>query len=86
MPVCPACRSKYRQTKAGRTSHGTQRYQCQDCKRHYCAQNLRYRYSLAVREQATHLYATGISLRQIARMLSVNHQTVDNWIKKSETV
>jgi transposase-like protein len=83
-PVCPVCHSKHRQTKAGRTSSGTQRYQCQDCKRHYCAENRRYRYSPAVRQQAAHLYANGISLRQIARIFSVNHQTVDNWVRTSD--
>ena len=81
MPICPACRSRHRQTRAGRTASGTQRYQCQDCKRHYCAENRRYRYPLALRQQAICLYRDGRSLRQIARLFSVNHQTVINWVK-----
>lgn len=80
-PICPACRSRHRQTKAGRTTSGTQCYQCQDCKRHYCAENRRYRYPLALRQQAANLYRDGISLRQIARRFSVNHQTVINWVR-----
>ena len=80
-PVCPACHCKHRQTKAGRTSTGTQRYQCQDCKRHYCAENRRFRYPLALRQQAACLYESGIPLRQIARMFSINHQTVVNWVR-----
>jgi transposase-like protein len=80
-PVCPACHSKHRQTRAGRTSTGTQRYQCQDCKRHYCVENRRFRYPLAMRRQAAGLYRSGFSLRQIARKFSVNHQTVVNWIR-----
>lgn len=80
-PVCPGCHSRHRQTKAGHTASGTQRYQCQDCKRHYCAENRRYRYPLALRQQAANLHRQGLSLRQIARAFSVNHQTVTNWIR-----
>lgn len=80
-PICPACGCRHRQTKAGRTGTGTQRYQCQNCKRHYCAENRRYRYPLELRKQAASLYANGQSLRQIARTFSVNHQTVVNWIR-----
>jgi len=82
-PVCPACHSKHRQTKAGRTTSGTQRYQCQDCKHHYCAENRRYRYPLSMRRQAVWLHASGLSLRQIARTFSVNHQTVVNWVRSA---
>lgn len=81
IPICPSCRSKYRQTKAGRTRHGDQRYQCQDCKQYYATQNRRYRYPLTLREQAIRLYREGQSLRQIASQFAINHQTVSNWIK-----
>ncbi len=88
MPICPACRSRHRQTRAGRSASGTQRYQCQDCKRHYCAENRRFRYPLALRQQAVRLYANGHSLRYIARTFAVNHQTVNNWVRsdRDETV
>jgi transposase-like protein len=80
-PICPSCRCKHRQTKAGRTRHGDQRYQCQDCKQYYSTQNRRYRYPLPLREQAIRLYREGQSLRQIASQFAINHQTVSNWIK-----
>jgi transposase-like protein len=83
VPVCPACHSRHRQTRAGRTATGTQRYQCQDCKRHYCAENRRYRYPLELRQQAASLYQNGYSLRQIARTFAVNHQTVTNWVRSA---
>ncbi len=83
-PICPACHSKHRQTKAGHTTSGIQRYQCQDCKRHYCTENRRYRYPLDIRQQAAGLHANGSSLREIARTFSVNHQTVVNWIRSDE--
>ena len=80
-PICPSCRSKHRQTKAGRTRYGDQRYQCQDCKQYYSTQNRRYRYPLILREQAIRLYREGQSLRQVASQFAINHQTVSNWIK-----
>ena len=83
--ACPSCRSSHRQTRAGRTPSGTQRYQCQDCKRHYCVENKRYRYPLAMRQQAVCLYDSGASLREIARTFAVNHQTVVNWVRKDVT-
>jgi transposase-like protein len=85
VPICPVCRSQYRQTKAGRTVYGDQRYQCQDCKRYYAAQNRRYRYPLPLRRQAIQLHGEGLSLRQIAHRLSVNHQTIRNWIQTDNT-
>jgi transposase-like protein len=80
-PVCPHCQSRYRQTKAGRGGNGNQRYQCQDCKRYYVAVNRRYRYPVAVRQEAANLFRQGLCCREIARRLSVNHQTIANWVE-----
>lgn len=80
-PVCPACGSRFRQTRAGKTLYGDQRYQCQDCKRYYSMHNRRYRYPEDVRRKAVDLREAGCSLRQIAQQLAVNHQTVSNWVK-----
>ena len=60
--------------------NGNQRYQCQDCKRFYMSENRRYRYPASLRQRAVELYCSGIRLREIARMLSVNHQTIAKWI------
>ncbi len=83
--LCPACQSRHRQTKAGRTVNGAQRYQCQDCKRYYSPINQRYRYPSGMREQAARWHAAGKSLRQIARDLDVNPQTVVNWLRPDPT-
>jgi hypothetical protein len=37
-------------------------------------------YDLSLREQALKLYLEGTSLRAIGRLLSVNHQSIANWI------
>ena len=80
VPVCPACRTSHRQTKAGKATNGNQRYQCQDCKRYYVQDNRRFRYPENVRQRALELHTMGMALRQIARELCVNHQTVANWL------
>ena len=79
-PVCPLCRSAHRQTRAGRAANGNQRFQCQDCKRFYTYENRRYRYPITTRQKAVELYCEGIHVREIARLLDVNHQTIAKWI------
>ena len=39
-------------------------------------------YDLDLRRQALKLYVDGTSFRRIARHLSVNHQTVINWVNQ----
>jgi transposase-like protein len=79
-PVCPYCRHCYRQAKAGRAVNGNQRYQCQDCKRTYVRENRRFRYSPDLRLKAIELRSDGLTYRQIASLLDVNHQTIANWV------
>ena len=83
--VCPVCQSRHRQTKAGRTINGCQRYQCQDCKRYYCHESRRLRYPVDLRRKAMEMRTAGMPYRKIASELSVNHQTVANWIASAST-
>jgi transposase-like protein len=77
---CPHCRSPYRQIKWGRTPAGSQKYRCQDCLRVYTPHRKPYGYPEDVRQTAVQMYVEGANLRQIARALGVNHQSVSNWI------
>ena len=80
MNRCPYCEAFERQIKAGRNRTGSQRYQCQMCGRHYTPEPNPSGYAEQVRQQAVRLYLEGINFRRIARILSVNHQSVINWI------
>jgi len=40
-------------------------------------------YDLALRRQAPKLYVDGMNFRRIACHLSVNHQTVINWVNRA---
>ncbi|HID51211.1 MAG TPA: IS1 family transposase [Anaerolineae bacterium] len=80
MPVCPRCHTKEFQIKDGRTPAGSQRYKCKQCGRRYTPFPKDPGYDEEVRLQALTLYLEGVSLREVARILSVNHQSVANWV------
>ncbi len=80
MLECPSCHSTERQIKAGRNRAGSQRMQCCECNRHYTPKPKLNGYPEEVRQQAVRLYLEGTNFRRIGRLLSVNHQSVVNWI------
>ena len=80
---CPYCGSTEHQVKAG-TNNGTQRYKCGVCKRRYTPLAEGTGYTDAVRARAVQLRTEGKTIREIARQLGVNHQSVANWLHKQE--
>ena len=80
MHQCPYCRSAERQVKSGFNRTGTQRLQCQSCRRQYTPAPNPLGYDDKTREAALKLYLEGNGLRRIGRLLSVNHQSVANWV------
>ncbi|HZH30044.1 MAG TPA: hypothetical protein VEY11_04720 [Pyrinomonadaceae bacterium] len=69
--------------KAGFNRTGSQRYQCQLCRRAYTPQPLPLGYNDKTREQAIKLYLEGNGFRRIGRLLSVNHQSVANRVNSA---
>jgi transposase-like protein len=80
-PVCPRCNQTGRQARDGRTPAGSQRYRCAQCGCRYTPTPAEQGYDEDVRFQALQLYLEGYSMREVARRLSVNHQSVANWMK-----
>ena len=80
---CPGCLSGERQVKAGRNRAGSQRYLCRGCGRSYTPEPKHAGYGESVRAQALEYYAVGVSLREAAVFVGVNHQTVANWVKEA---
>ncbi|HEX8557858.1 MAG TPA: hypothetical protein VF668_07160 [Pyrinomonadaceae bacterium] len=80
MQQCPYCQSAERQVKSGFNRTGSQRLQCQSCRRQYTPAPLPLGYDEKTREAALKLYLEGNGFRRIGRLLSVNHQTVANWV------
>ena len=80
MHQCPHCHSAERQVKSGFNRTGTQRLQCQACRRQYTPEPDPLGYDDKTREAALKLYLEGNGFRRIGRLLSVNHQSVANWV------
>ena len=76
---CIHCQSP-QTVKNGISYHGHQRYLCRNCKRTFGLHNHR-RINDNLREQALSLYAEGMGLRAIERVLGVSHNSVMNWVR-----
>jgi transposase-like protein len=80
MQRCPHCQTTDRQVKSGFNRTGSQRFQCQACRRQYTPEPHPLGYDDKTKEMALKLYLEGNGFRRIGRLLAVNHQSVVNWI------
>ena len=80
MSQCPHCESAEQQTKAGHTHTGSQRFKCRECQRIYTPDPKPLGYPEQIKREAVRLYLEGTNFRRIGRILSVNHQSVVNWV------
>ena len=80
-PLCPRCDKRTRQARDGRTPAGSQRYRCGVCGCRYTPLPKEQGYEEEIRFQALQLYLEGRSLREVGRLLNVNHQSIANWMK-----
>ncbi|BDI32414.1 hypothetical protein CCAX7_44650 [Capsulimonas corticalis] len=80
--VCPSCGGIEHQTKAG-SNHGCQRYKCGLCQHRYTPAAGERGYPTEIRAQAALLRSQGVTIREIAHRLGVNHQSVANWLRSS---
>lgn len=85
MITCPHCQDTSRQVKAGFTRTRSQRFQCQECRRQYTPAPRPLGYDDTTKEVALKLYLEGNGFRRIGRLLSVNHQSVVNWVNAFHT-
>jgi len=81
---CPRCHASDGQILDGKTPAGSQRMRCKRCDCRYTPSPREAGYDEEVRLQALTLHLEGVSLREIGRLLEVNHQSVANWIKGYE--
>ena len=81
MNQCPKCYQIEEQMKDGFTPAGSQRIRCKHCRCRYTPLEKTHGYGDEIRLQAFALHLEGVSLRKIGRLLSVNHQSVANWVK-----
>ncbi len=81
---CPQCCSDKRQTKAGFTRSGSQRYFCTAWAKTYTPAPKPRGYAPEVRQQAVRMCLEGIAQRKTARVLQVAVQSVGNWCQQAQ--
>jgi transposase-like protein len=74
-----------RQTKAGHTTCGSQRYHCHACQKLYSPFPKQHGYPTDTRQTAVAMYLEGNGFRQIARLLKTSPQTIANWVSAYQT-
>src|ERR671933_184376 len=80
MIQCHHCASAEQQIKSGYTRTGSQRHKCKECRRIYTPEPKLLGYPDETRREAVRLYLEGTNFRRIGCLLSVNHQSVVNWV------
>jgi len=86
--TCPACDSN-QIMKSGRSAEGTQRYRCQNPDCNTKTFMLDYRYKACepgIKEQVVDMAINGSGIRDTARVLKINKNTVISRLKKSRAV
>ncbi|BCS92576.1 MAG: hypothetical protein MjAS7_1184 [Metallosphaera javensis (ex Sakai et al. 2022)] len=76
---CPSCGSNH-VVKNGKI-RGRQFYLCRECGRKF-VEGAKHHHDRSVRERALRMYANGMSMRAISRVLQVPLGTVFTWIKR----
>jgi transposase-like protein len=69
--------------KNGKSSNGTQKWQCNSCKKHF---RLEYRYNawqVGVKEKIIEMTLNSSGVRDISRVLQINKNTVCATLKKN---
>lgn len=79
-PACIYCHQHDAVIKSGRNATGTQRYRCRACRRYFTTDPMPNGYPADLHERAYQLFLDGTSMREIGRILDVNHQTIANWL------
>ncbi len=82
--ICPDCGSN-KIMKSGRSANGTQRYRCQspDCATKTFMLTYSYKaYNPGIKEQIVEMAINGSGVRDTARVLKINKNTVISTLKK----
>ena len=84
--ICPKCGDN-RIMKSGRNARGTQRYHCQNpnCLTKTFMLSYRYRaYEEGIKEQVVEMAINGSGIRDTARVLKIDKNTIISTLKKSQ--
>lgn len=79
---CPHCHEAESVKKHGTSKQGTQRYRCYACKKCFLTQYSYRAHLPEVKAQMSEMALNGNGIRDTARVLKVNRNTVMNHFKK----
>ncbi|MDR3021268.1 MAG: hypothetical protein LBU60_01110 [Clostridiales bacterium] len=80
MTWCKKCGSTQNQVKSGKTSAGSQRMYCKQCRTVYTP--IKKCYDKDIKILACQLYLSGKSFRQVGKKFNVDGNTVSMWVQK----
>lgn len=81
---CPYCDNQKAVRRKGLTANGYQRYKCEACKRSFQLDYAKRAYLPGVREQVIDMALNGSGIRDTARVLKINMNTVMSMLKKKQ--
>ncbi len=79
---CKHCGQTQQVKRYGTTRRGAQRYRCYDCDRTFVQAYIHRARDPHVKEQITQMVLNGAGVRDTARVLGVNRNTVSSHFKK----
>lgn len=82
---CPYCANQEAVRRKGVTSNGHQRYKCEACKRSFQLAYTNRAYLPGIKEQVIDMALNGSGIRDTARVLKINMNTVMSTLKKKPT-
>lgn len=82
---CRYCHNQEAVRRKGVTSKGHQRYKCEACKRSFQLDYAKRAYRPGIKEQVVEMALNGSGIRDTARVLKINMNTVMSTLKKKPT-
>ena len=79
---CPYCDTQEAVRRKGVSAQGNQRYKCEACKRSFQLTYAKRAYQPGVKEQVIDMALNGSGIRDTARVLKINMNTVMSTLKK----
>jgi transposase len=79
---CPYCNNQEAVRRKGVTAKGYQRYKCEACKRSFQLDYTKRAYLPGMKDQVIDMALNGSGIRDTARVLKINMNTVMSTLKK----
>ena len=79
---CRYCQNQEAVRRKGVTANGHQRYKCEACKRSFQLDYAKRAYQPGIKEQVVDMALNGSGIRDTARVLRINMNTVMSTLKK----